>query len=52
MHSWFGPRDAACVLRTRKNRKAFSLALIAEGGHWMGEDAVQKALLKAMREFE
>ena len=30
-----------------------SKLVIAEGaGHWMGEDAVQKALLKAMREFE
>jgi hypothetical protein len=23
-----------------------------KGGYWMGEDAVQKALLEAMREFE
>ena len=41
-------------MRTAISPTAGSLRLIKDegAGHWMGEDAVEKALLKAMRGFE
>ena len=51
-----GRYDAICppvtAYKLHKKLQNSSLIIAEESGHWMGEENIEKALLKAMREFE